>query len=112
MITVKVQLIFRSENAWFGLIPGESGPCDCGTAGSQQCIDCRKSWDWYDGSHFDYDTFHDWHGREPNGGEECARLAQGGWLGRGCSHEYNYVICSMYKNIGCKMFSTYIYHQH
>ena len=73
---------------------GLRGSCECGSnPDSQDCIACRRSWFWDDGSDMDYDAYHAWIETEPDSGEECARLASNGegWAGRRCDKEFNYI---------------------
>ena len=81
----------RLPNTWIGLIPGSAGPCDCGRAGTAECVACRRSWAWSDGTIFDYDGFHDWAYNEPQIYEKCARLIERGWAARDCYFGYSYI---------------------
>ena len=97
-------MLTRLDQAWIGFVYGPSGPCNCDSPETDTCTACRRSWVWEDGSVFDYDEFHDWGGREPQGVDECARLRSFGWLGTECQWLYNY-ICKLGK---CELSSCII----
>ena len=79
------------------MIPGPSGPCNCGISGTAECEACRRSWVWEDGTIFDYDEFHDWVRGEPHTRDNCARLyIWDGWRGMSCDFNFR-LVCKIGK---------------